>query len=138
MKAKFDSGIIMRTLRTTGIVLLISFVFGAYYFGFWTSLAFLSGGIWGMLNFMFIAALIRATLRPDEVDVMHAVGFAAIKFPLLYVAGYFLLKIPQFDVYAVIIGSTMVLLVLVLKAVGRAILGMDSHSNKNTTAQGVM
>lgn len=128
----------MRTLRTTGIVLLICFVFGAYYYGLWASLAFLSGGIWGMLNFLFIAALIRAALRPDEVDVMRAVGFAVIKFPLLYVAGYFLLKISLFDVYAVIIGSTMVLLVLVLKALGRAVLGLDNHADKNTTAQGVM
>jgi hypothetical protein len=128
----------MRTLRTTGIVLLIAFAFGTYNFGFWPALAFLSGGIWGMLNLLFISALVRAAIRPDEVDVMRAIGFAIIKFPLLYVAGYFLLKIPQFDVMAVIVGSTMVLAVLVLKALGRAILGLDNKSDKKPTAQGVV
>ena len=138
IKAKLDPGIIVRTLRTTGVVLLIAFAFGTYNFGFWPALAFFSGGIWGMLNLLFIAALVRAVIRPDEVDVMRAIGFAVIKFPLLYIAGYFLLKIPQFDPLIVVIGSSMILLVLVLKAVGRAILGLDNDGDTKSTAQGVV
>ena len=91
-----------------------------------------------MLNFMFIASLVRTAIRPDDVDVMRAVGLAVIKFPLLYIAGYFLLKTPQFDLLTVVIGSATVLVVLVLKAVGRAILGLDKNGEKNTTAQGVV
>ena len=74
MKTELDLSFIHRTLKTTGVVLLIGALFGLYYFGVWPSLAFLSGGIWGMVNLMFITGLIRATIRPGGVNTSLADG----------------------------------------------------------------
>lgn len=131
MKTRLDLSFVHRTLKTTGVVLLIVALFGLYYVGLWPSLAFLSGGIWGMVNLMFITGLIRATIRPDGVDTPKAVGLAIIKFPLLYGAGYFLLKVPQFEPLHIMAGFSLLLVIIVLKVVGRAVLGLDDNKQQN-------
>ena len=116
---------ITRTLRTSGIVLLISLLFGVYYFGPLPTVAFFSGGVWGMLNLMFLSALVRVAIRPGGADVASTVVWMIIKFPLLYVSGYALLKIPRFDIVPLVLGFTLVIGVIILKAVGRALLKID-------------
>ena len=132
MKTGFELDFIERTLKTTGIVLLIGFLFGIYYFGFYTALAFLSGGIWNIINIMFITHLVRATIRPEGADLLKAAGLAVVKFPLLYLAGYFLLKITYFDPLELLAGFSLLFVVLILKVVGRAILGLDEHKQHNS------
>lgn len=127
----FNLDFIQRTLRTTGILLLILFVVVLYYWGFYDALAFLTAGIWSMVNLMFLAALVRTVLRPDNVNKMAALGLALIKFPLLYAAGYFLITIDVFRAVPLVVGFSMVLAVIVLKAVTRAILHMDENNSVN-------
>lgn len=119
-----------RTLRTFGIVLIAFLPFGFYYLGLFPSLAILSGGIWGMINLMFISALVQSAIRPEGADVGRTVGFLLIKFPALYVAGFFLLKVPQFSPVHLLIGFSGVMAIMVLKVLGRLFLGLDS-SRKN-------
>ena len=126
-----DLSFIHRTLKTTGVVLLTAALFGLYYFGLWPSLAFLSGGIWGMVNRIFITGLIRVTIRPEGVDISKAIGLGIVKFPLLYGAGYFLLKVPQFEPLHLLAGFSLLLIIIVLKVVGRAILGLDENKQEN-------
>ncbi len=116
---------ITRTLRTTGIVLLIAFPFGLYYYGLFPTLAFFSGGVWGMINLMFLSALVRSTIRPEGVNTQKAIGLSLIKFPLLYITGYFLLKVTQFDPWVLLAGSSLILAVMVLKVLGRSFLKID-------------
>lgn len=123
----FELDFITRTLKTTGVVLLIGFLFGVYYFGFWPALAFLSGGVWGMVNLIFITGLIRATIRPGGVDAMKAAGLAVVKCPLLYLAGYALLKVSQFEPLHLLLGFSLLFVVIVLKVVGRAVLDLDRN-----------
>jgi len=131
MKTGFDLDFIHRTLKTTGVVLLIGFGFGAYYFGFWPALAFLSGGTWGMVNIFFITGLVRASIRPEGVDVMKTAGLAVVKFPLLYLAGYFLLKVPVFEPLHLLSGFSLLFAVMVLKVAARAILGLDENQQQS-------
>lgn len=121
-----NTDFIARIVRTTAAVLAIAFAYGIYYFGFYPALSFLSGGVWGMVNLMFMAGLIRATLRPDGIDLAKAFGMAAFKFPVLYLAGYSLLMVSQFDQKFLLFGSLTILGVMVLKAMGRALLGLDA------------
>jgi hypothetical protein len=107
-----------RSLRTTGLLLLIFMPFGVYYAGFWTALAIFSGGVWSILNLIFISALVRATINPEGVDKRKALGLAVFKFPLLYGAGYFLAVNPRFDPIHVLIGFSALFAVMLLKAVG--------------------
>ena len=127
-----DQDFVGRTLKTTGIVLLVCTLFGIYYFGLWPSIAFLSGGIWGMVNLIFIAGLIRATIRPDDVDLTRAVGLAVIKFPLLYAAGYFLIKVEYFEPLHLLAGFSLLFAIILLKVVSRAILGLDENKQENS------
>src|SRR5574341_1800125 len=96
-KTDVDFGFIDRTLKTTCLVLLIYFPFGIYYVGFYNSLAILSAGIWSILNLILIRALVIYTLSPKGLDTGRAVAAAFVKFPLLYLGGYFLLKVSQFQ-----------------------------------------
>ncbi len=71
-----------RTLRTTGIVILVLLPFSLYYFGVWPTLAAFSGAVWGMLNLLFLTGLVKATLRPEGADKMTAIAVLLIKFPV--------------------------------------------------------
>jgi hypothetical protein len=130
---------IYRTLRTTGLVILILSPFLMYYFGLLPTLAVFSGGVWGILNLWFIMHLVRVTIKPGGVDKSKMVGLMLYKFPVLYISGYFLLKVHQFSPALLLIGAGAVLAVMVLKAVGRLMLGLDlTTDHKQTGVQGVL
>jgi hypothetical protein len=128
---------ISRTVRTFALVLLIYVPFGLYYFGLFPTLAVLSGGVWGMLNLIFITALVQSTLRAEGAQTARAIGLALIKFPLLYGAGFGLLMVPQFNPIFLLAGFGGVILIVILKVLGRLILGLDSDHKKSTTLNGV-
>ena len=128
---------IYRTLRTTGIVLLIISPFLLYYFGLWTALAVFSGGVWGILNLWFIMHVVRVSIRPGGADKQKMLGLLLYKFPVLYLSGFFLLKVNQFNPAHLLMGAGAVLAVMVLKAAGRLMLGLDlTTDHKQTGAQG--
>lgn len=139
MSETLNLGFINRTLKTTGIVLLVYFPFGIYYFGFYPTLSVFSGGVWGMVNLMLLTRLVRASLRPEGADKAVVAGVALVKFPLLYAAGYFLVTTPIFDPLAVLIGFSVLLAVMVLKVVARALLGSEQKvSGKREHLQGAV
>ena len=127
---------IARSLRTYGIVLLIFLPFGLYYFGIFPTLAVLSGGVWGILNLMFITALVRLTIRPEGADTGRAIAIGLIKFPLLYAAGFFLLKVEQFSPVHLLIGFGGIMGIIVLKVLGRLLLGLDAIPDNHKPVQG--
>lgn len=136
-KTEFDFGFIDRTIRTTCIVLLIFFPFGIYYLGLFKSMAILSGGIWGILNLILISFLVRSTLRPEGPDMIKAITIAFVKFPLLYLGGYFLLMIEEFDEFFLLIGFTGLLAIIVLKILGRGLMGLDKQNQSEHDRNGL-
>ena len=74
-----------------------------------SGLALLAGGLWGAYNLYFIMQLMKSL-----VGARKRALWTLIKFPLLYLAGYMLLKmLPALYLLA---GFTICLLVLVLMA----------------------
>jgi hypothetical protein len=134
-RTEIDFGFIDRSLKTTCLVLLIFFPFGIYYLGFYASLAILSGGIWAILNLILITFLVQNTLHPHGVETGKAIALAFIKFPLLYLGGFFLLKIPQFEALHLMIGFSGLLVIIILKLMGRLFTGMDKNTNENRDAR---
>ncbi|UCD95194.1 MAG: hypothetical protein JSU69_03850 [Candidatus Zixiibacteriota bacterium] len=126
-----DVGFVDRTLKTAGILSLLVLTFGSFYYGFYPSLSVFTGIIWGMVNLYFLSLLVRSTLRPDGVDKATALVVLFLKFPLLYAAGFFMITSDFFDPILLLIGFTVVLLVIVLKAFGRVILKLDETDLKN-------
>ena len=131
MNENLDLSFLDRTLRTTGIVLLFFLPFGLYYLGVYPALAVFSGGVWGIINFVFISALVRSVVRPEGPNKHRAIALMLFKFPLLYVSGYFLLKVPQFDALYLVAGFTSLFAIMVLKALGRLFLALDDKEQSH-------
>ncbi len=138
MTSNLGLDFIDRTIRTTGAVLLVVFLFGLYYLGFYTTLAIFSGGVWAIVNLIFLAAFIRTAIRPGEIDKLAVAGLALIKFPALYVAGYFLLTAGVFEPLHVVIGFSILIGVIVLKVIARALLGLDRSASERNELQEVL
>ena len=136
LKSNLGLDFLNRTLRTAGIVLLIFFPFGFYYLGFYPALAVFSGGVWGLVNFIFLSAFIRSVAVIGEVDKIRTVVLAMVKFPLLYLAGYGLLLVPQFGIYQLVSGFSIIIVVMFLKAVARVLLNLNGHHTNGNHAQG--
>lgn len=128
----FGPDFILRTLKTTGVVLLVALLFGTMYFGFYDGLAVFSAGIWSMVNLIFLSVLIRAAVRPDGVDKLAVFGLAFVKFPLLYAAGYFLATADIFRPIPLLIGFSIIIIIMALKAAARAILHLDMTGSERT------
>lgn len=122
---------ITRTLKTVGALSLLILIFGTSYYGFYPSLSVFTGMIWGMVNLYFLSLLVRSTLKPDGVEMKTALVLLLIKFPLLYITGYLMVTSDFFKPILLLVGFTMVLVVMVLKAVGRTILNLDSGSTED-------
>jgi len=124
-----DLSFIGRTLKTTGVVSLLVLIFGSFYYGFQPTLSVFTGIVWGMINLYFLALLIRTTLKPGEIDKQSALVILLLKFPLLYISGYFIVTSDYFHPLLFLAGFTVVLLVIVMKAVGRTLLKLDVNMN---------
>lgn len=122
---RIEANFVNRTLRTTGLVAILILAFGSFYYGFKPSLSAFTGIVWGMVNLYFLSLLVRSSLRPEGADKASALIFLFIKFPLLYLSGYFLMTNDYFDPLLLVIGFTVSLLIIVLKAAGRALLKLD-------------
>jgi len=118
-----------RTLKTTGVISLLVLIFGSFYYGFHPTLSVFTGIVWGMINLYFLALLIRTTLKPGEIDKQSALVILLLKFPLLYISGYFIVTSDYFNPLLFLAGFTVVLLVIVMKALGRTLLKLDVNMN---------
>ena len=116
-------------------LLLVFLPFGVYYMGVYPALAVLSGGVWGLINLIFLSQLVRTVIRPGKIDVKRAVGLGVIKFPLLYLAGYFLVSIDRFDPLLLLAGFSVFPAVMLLKSLGRVVLGLDNEGRTNKHLQ---
>lgn len=131
MATTFNFDFIQRTLRTTGIVVIFLSVIGLYYLPVYDVLAFLTAGVWSIINMVFLSALVRTALRPDNVDKMSALVLAMVKFPLLYATAYFIFTTELFRPLPIVVGISMILIVMVLKAFSRVMLGLDETDQKS-------
>jgi hypothetical protein len=127
-----------RSLRSFGIVLLVFLPFGFYYLGAFNALAVLSGGVWGIVNLILISKLIRLVIRPGGAANAKGVAFVLVLFAGLFVAGYFLLSVEQFEPWLLLIGFTGLFLIMFLKALGRWITGADDQPTGQENAQKVV
>lgn len=126
-----DISFVSRTLRTSGILALVFLLFGFFYLDTAKVISVLSGLMWGMINLYFLALLIRVTVRPEGPNRRAALILMLFKLPLIYLAGYFLLTNSYFNVYYLLIGFTVVFFVIVMKVLGRLVLGLDDKTNSN-------
>jgi len=112
---------IHRVIKTSLIVAALTFLFAALYYRFDYASGILAGCGWGCLNLFLLTNLVTETTNPGGIDRKRVILLVLVKFPLLYVSGYFLLRIKYFPVTSLLVGFTLVFAVILLKALGRTL-----------------
>ncbi|NIN01005.1 MAG: hypothetical protein GTO24_23840 [candidate division Zixibacteria bacterium] len=126
---------INRVIRTSLVLAALGFLFVTVYYDFKFGGGILAGTIWGCLNLLFLTHLITEVFTPGkEVSKGKVILIALVKFPLLYLLGYLLLRIRYFPPVSLLSGFTLIFLVMFLKALGRWILSLDSGEQKKVAS----
>ncbi len=86
-----------------------SLAFGAPLF----AAGLLAGAAWIFLNSYFLFRLVHVGLEPKARVKDRILLFSILKFPVLYVAGFFILKSRVYPVYGILAGLTLFLLAFV-------------------------
>jgi len=114
-----ESDFLARSLRATAIVTVIVGLALAAFVDARLALATVAGSTWSLLNFMVLGGLVRSLgYRGHVGNPLRALLLFGLKGPLLYLAGYGLLKagLPPMALAA---GFSLVFLVLTLRAAGQ-------------------
>ncbi|HEX7401168.1 MAG TPA: ATP synthase subunit I [candidate division Zixibacteria bacterium] len=126
---------IHRVIKTSLVLAVLILLFVTVYYDFKFAAGILAGCVWGCLNLYFMTQLITEIFAPGkEVKKRKVVLISVVKFPLLYAAGYLLLKTSYFPPLSLICGFTLIFLVIFLKALGRWILSMNKEKDERSVS----
>jgi hypothetical protein len=124
MDLRFIRRSIGTTLALTGLAFLALLSLGRPVWAWGVGM----GSVWACLNWILISGLVERLLtnkrKLSRRSKIRLGVLLLIKFPVLYGAGYLLLRL-GFPVPALLAGFWIILGVVVAKAAGRLILGMD-------------
>jgi hypothetical protein len=127
---------IYRVIKTSLILAVLILLFVTVYYDFKFGAGILAGCIWGCLNLYLLTQLITHIFSPGkEVKKKKVVFVAVVKFPLLYLTGFLLLKLNYFPPLSLICGFTLIFLVIFLKALGRWILSMNNDKSARVASE---
>jgi biotin transporter BioY len=121
---------INRIIRTSLIISALAFLFVAVYRNFSFGLGLFLGTAWGCLNLFFITQTIVEAFSLKKPDKKKLILILLVKFPLLYSAGYILLRLKYFPVESLLIGFTLIFFITFLKALGQVVLSSFSGEEK--------
>ncbi len=105
--------------------------------------AFGLGCAWTLVNLRVLTLLVRLILKDGKRQNTRIAIVTLIKIPVLYAAGYLLLKSGVLPVMALLSGFVWPLFVVFLKAGGRLVLGLDNserglgRGNTGQTEKGI-
>ncbi|MFH1144510.1 MAG: hypothetical protein V1774_08215 [Candidatus Eisenbacteria bacterium] len=129
-----DLAFVRRTLITSAwLGALVALVLWAY-LGWRWGLGLVGGVFLGALNLAFLTALIPEIVRPGQRKLGKIAALLALKIPFVYGGLAVLLVTKAVPAAAVIVGFSLILVVIVLKAGGRALLqsGIFTFQEKRT------
>jgi hypothetical protein len=87
--------------------------------------AFVAGCAWSLANLYLLRALVGSVFHEPERRKLKIAALLVVKVPVLYGLGYVLLLWGRLPVGALLAGFAWPLCVIVLKAAGRLIMGLD-------------
>lgn len=124
-----DAGILKRTRRASIISSIVLGIPFATYFGVNSASAWLAGVAWSLVNLHFIAVIVKAMLS-EQRNLPRIIMTMVVKFPLLYFAGFLLLRSGYLPALWIVAGFTWPFGVIVLKGAGRAYMKLDEMEAK--------
>jgi len=120
-----DATLLKRVRRTSIIVGLVMAIPFATYFGLMAAAGFIAGGAWSLANLAAIQSIVRRVLTDGERDKGAIVKALAVKFPVLYAAGFLMLAVAKLPVMWWVAGFSWPFFVATMKAAGRLYLRLD-------------
>ena len=110
----------LRRVRKTSIIAGIPLaVVIAFYWGLENGAGFALGLTWSLLNLHFLASVITNVITSEKRDVVKIIVVLFVKFPVLYVAGFLLLRSGYLSAYGLVAGFTWPFFVVLMKGLGR-------------------
>jgi F-type H+-transporting ATPase subunit a len=103
-----DLKLIQNILKITISLAVLGFVFVWANFNFFDGLSLGMGALWSCVNLYFIEQLIKNILIQDERSPLRLLKFIGLKFPVLYLTGFLLLKV--FSPIYLLIGFSLLIL----------------------------
>lgn len=119
-----DTAFITRSLKASLLLTALSYLLFSYYKGGSWALGFCLGALWSAASLYLLREFITRFITVGERSLSALLILGLLKFPLLYVAGYFILSAGTYPVAAPTFGFGLPLAVVVLKAGGRMLLGI--------------
>jgi len=116
---------IQRSIRiSTGITILLApFLF--LYLGASQALGFMAGAFWNIINVFLLSRLLKMFVPSSPFNKKWGAAAGILKFPVLYGAGYVLLRYTNLSPYGIIAGFSLILTVFLLKALGIYLSGSE-------------
>lgn len=124
---------IHRVIKTSLILGVLIFLFVTFFHKFNYASGIFVGCVWGCLNLYFLTNLVTEATNPKGIRKKRIILLVLFKFPLLYLSGYFLLRMKYFPVTSLLMGFTLVFVVILLKALGQAVISKTEKEGKKLT-----
>ena len=96
---------------------LAGLIIGGSYFGFMVGLGIFVGTAWGCINLYLIKCVMHSALEPAAKSYFNVIVLLGIKFPILYAAGFGILKMGYFSVISLLFGFSLPFIVIFTKGV---------------------
>ena len=128
-----DLRFIDRVIKSTLILAAILFPFFAIYISMNFALAVILGASWGCLNLLAIRFIVVSLLTPHRKNLSLGLIVLFVKLPVLYGIGYLLITWNYLPIGGLLWGFSGILIVMVLKVLGRLYLGLDNKVKANET-----
>src|SRR3989337_2604477 len=97
-----EKDIIKRSIRTSVIVAVIFTPFLYLYTGSTFTYGFIAGAAWNIVNVFLLFHLVTNLMTPAESNKGLGVIAGVIKFPLLYGAGYAVIRYTDVSLYGIL------------------------------------
>ena len=114
---------VVRIVKTTAAVAAVTALFCVTYFSPAAGAGLLAGAAWGCLNLLATSHVVRTLVAPEKPGKLRVLVLSFVKFPVLYGAGFLLLRAGVFSPESLVSGFSLVLLIIVLKALGASVAG---------------
>lgn len=136
-----DFDFINRALGIAAVVTFLVVISSFVYYNKNFALGALAGGAWNIINVYFLTRLVKVIsdetlqktcppkLNAKAVQRRRITYLVFIKFPLLYGAGFLILRYSGVSLYGALVGFSIFFLVISLKAIGAAIVDRSSAHN---------
>ena len=125
---------IHRVIKTSLIFSFLIFLFVIFYYRFNYASGIFMGCLWGCVNLFFLTNLITETTNLEGINKKRVLLLVLLKFPLLYLSGYFLLRINYFPVTSLLAGFTLIFVVILLKALGKMVISSPRKGGEKIQA----